>query len=103
MRGRAIYTRALLDATSRQLARRRPPRPYLPAGSLGAAVSALGDLGDASTGTGIDFIDQNLTAIRNQVDEAALAAKVTAAAAIIGGLASVLLIFRTGGGGAWFR
>lgn len=96
---RNIYARAFLDATSRQLvARRRPAPGYLPAGALSHAVSALGDLGD---GTGIEFIDQNLTAIRNQVDEAAFAAKVTAAAAIIGGLASVLLIFRTGGGRPW--
>jgi hypothetical protein len=70
----------------------------LPAGSLGHAVAALGDIGD---GTGIDFIDQNLTAIKKQVDEAAFAAKLTAACAIAGALASVLLIFRTGGGGAW--
>lgn len=95
MRRGNVYTRALLRSESVSLARRRPPIAYLPAGSLGGAVAALGDLAD---GTGIDFIDQNLTAIRSQVDEAALAAKITAAAAIAGGLASILLIFRTGGG-----
>lgn len=65
--------------------------PLVPA--LAAALSDLGDL--AEGGTGIDFIDQNLTAIRQQVDAAALAAKITAVCSIGAGLASVLLLFRT--------
>jgi hypothetical protein len=87
------YTRALMAHTGRQIAwRAAPARGFVPRGALGAAVSGLGDLGD---GTGIDFIDQNLTAIRTQVDEAALAAKITAAAAIAGGVVSLLLLLRT--------
>ncbi len=78
-----------------QMRRRRPLAgvPVLPPGSLAAAVSGLGDLAE---GTGIDFIDQNLTAIRKQVEEASLAAKITAVCSIAGGLASLLLIIRTG-------
>ncbi len=74
--------------------RRLAGLPVLPAGSLAAAVSGLGDLAD---GTGIDFIDEHLKAIRQQVEEASLAAKITAVCSIAGGLASVLLIFRTAG------
>jgi len=94
MRKADPYTRALMAHAGRQIAwRAARPRPgFLPRGALGAAVSELGDLGD---GTGIDFIDQNLTAIRKQVDEAALAAKITAGAAIAGGIVSLLLLLRT--------
>jgi len=76
-------------------ASRRTPAgfPVLPAGSLAAAVAGLADLGD---GTGIDFIDENLTAIRRQVEEAALAAKITGICSIAGAIASVLMIIRTG-------
>ncbi len=69
---------------------RRRRVPLIPA--LGAAVSGIGDMGD---GTGIDFVDENLKAIRQQVEEAALAAKITAVCSIGAGLASVLLLFRT--------
>lgn len=54
------------------------------------------DLADAS-GTGIDFLDQNVQAIRKQVEDAAFAAKITAMCSIAAGLASVLLLFRTAG------
>jgi hypothetical protein len=76
--------------------RQRPmghPAGYLPPGSLGAAVAGLGDLGD---GTGIGFIDSNLAAIRQQVDAAALAAKITAVCSIAAAMGSVLLLIRTG-------
>jgi len=56
----------------------------------------LGELGEAG-GTGIAFLDDNITAIRTQVDAAALAAKITAYCSIAAGLASVLLLFRTAG------
>jgi hypothetical protein len=79
----------------RGLTFQRPPAPaFLPPGSLAHAVAALGDIGD---GTGIEFIDSNLTAIKQQVAEASLAAKITAVCSIAGALASVLLIIRTGG------
>jgi hypothetical protein len=71
--------------------RARQPFPIMPAGSLAAAVANLGDLGD---GTGIDFIDTNLTAIRQQVDAAALAAKITAACSIAGAMVSLLLLVK---------
>lgn len=64
------------------------PRPAFDLGGLAA------DLADA-TGTGIDFLDQNVQAIRKQVEDAALAAKITALCSIAAGLASVLLLFRT--------
>jgi hypothetical protein len=96
-RARDPYSMELAARPSREInvnfPRRQPAGfPAFPPPSL---LSALGDLA-ADGGTGIDFIDQNLTAIRKQVEEASLAAKITAVCSIAGGLASLLLIIRTG-------
>jgi hypothetical protein len=90
-----IRPRAAADPYSRKLRAERDPQidPYqFPTGSL----AGLGDLGD---GTGIDFLDSNVKAIRAQLDEASLAARITAVCAIVSGIASVFLLVRTGGRG----
>lgn len=56
-------------------------------------LQGMGDL--AGSGTGIDFIDQNLRAISQNVADAAMAAKITMYCSIAAGVGTVLLFFRT--------
>jgi hypothetical protein len=76
-----------------ELMRRHPASREFDVGFPGGG-GGLGELGDV--GTGIDFVDSNLAAIRKEVADATLAARITAACSIAAALASVLLLFRTG-------
>ncbi len=83
--------RAAADPYSVALRSRAPTQidPYqFPTGSL----AGLEDLGDAAGGTGIDFIDNAVSSAKGQIEEATLAARITAAAAVISAAASIFLI-----------
>lgn len=87
---RTRRTRSASDPYSASLRKSRPTQidPYLfPTGSL----AGLEDLGD---GTGIDFIDSSVTSMKAQLDEATLAARITAACAVVSAVASIFLISR---------
>ena len=59
-----------------------------------STTGGLGDLGaDAPAGTGIDFVDINLTQMHQQIDQAATYAKITAGFSIAGGIASLYLLY----------
>lgn len=55
-------------------------------------TGGLAGLGDAA-GTGIDFVDINLTQMHAQIDQAATYAKITAGFSIAGGIASLYLLY----------
>lgn len=87
---RTRRARAATDPYSTTLRTRAPTQidPYqFPTGSL----AGLEDLGD---GTGIDFIDENVKAMRAQLDEATLAARITAGCAVLSAVGSIFLITR---------
>lgn len=56
-------------------------------------TGGLAGLDDAATGTGIDFVDINLTQMHQQIDQAATYAKITAGFSIAGGIASLYLLY----------
>ncbi len=56
-------------------------------------AGGLADLGADAGGTGIDFVDINLTQMHQQIDQAATYAKITAAFSIAGGVASLYLLY----------
>lgn len=55
----------------------------------------LAGLDDLAGGTGIDFIDSNISAVVDNAKQAGNAIKITMYCSIAAGIASVLLLFRT--------
>ncbi len=87
---RTRAARGASDPYSATLRARAPTQidPYLfPTGSLAG-------LEDAATGTGIDFIDNSVNSMKAQLDEATLAARITAGCAVVSAVASIFLISR---------